>query len=379
MNLVPIIKDSAPTSKVAEDAFETGRVTMMSRGDRELGFDLLLEGISFHENIYGMAHPETARCYALFAAIVHQLSILISAETSAKLREEQEKQGKEDVQIEMPAYTEHLSSATALRYQRQAVTISERALGLDNAETMAQWASLAILERVEGNIEASLRCEARVMELQDIIYGRPHPDNITALANLAATLQSTRNFELSLKVFTTAHELSLNLFGPDSLMTANMAFELCQAQSLVGDLRTALETLKESVRVFELTLGKEHSHTKDAELFLSRLAAAAVRAAKLEQSQTIREAQAASSGLCPGHIRRAATAVANGAATANGNTAAAAAMAGKTSRKSSARSGSTMGPNPTLSVDELVRYISDGGIGASKSAARKGKSKMTGK
>ncbi|CAO1632709.1 unnamed protein product [Parajaminaea phylloscopi] len=371
LNLVPIIKDSAPTSKVAEDAFETGRITLMSRGDRELGVDLLLEGISFHETIYGMAHPETARCYALFAAIVHQLSTLISAETAAKVREEQEKQGKEDVQIEIPAYTEQLSGATALRYQRQAVTISERALGLDHAETMAQWASLAILERAEGNIEASLRCEARVMELQDIIYGQPHPENITAMSNLAATLQSTRNFEQSLKIFTTAHELSLKLFGAESLMTANAAFELCQAQSLVGDLRTALETLKESVRVFELTLGKEHSHTKEAELFLSRLAAAAVRAAKLEQSQKIREAQAASSGLARGNARVPGVATAAGQSMSRNN----AAATGKTGRK--AVGASSSGPDPALSVDELVRYISGGGAGASKSAARKGKGKAS--
>lgn len=377
LNLVPVIKDSAPTSKVAEDAFETGRLTMMSRGDRELGVDLLLEGISFHETIYGMAHPETARCYALFAAIVHQLSTLINAETQAKLREEQEKQGKEDVHIEMPAYTEHLSGATALRYQRQAVTISERALGLDHAETMAQWASLAILERAEGNIEASLRCEARVMELQDIIYGQPHPENITALSNLAATLQGTRNFEQSLKIFTTAHELSVSLFGPESLMTANAAFELCQAQSLVGDLRTALETLKESVRVFEATLGKDHSHTKEAEVFLGRLAAAAVRAAKLEQSQKVREAQLASSGIASRAVRGApgASAAAAGASGASPSSAPGGATASSTASKKAGRRSAA--PDPGLSVDELVKYISGGGAGASKSAARKGKAKAS--
>lgn len=394
LNMVPVVKDSAPTSKVAEDAFETGRITLMSRGDRELGVDLLLEGISFHETIYGMAHPETARCYALFAAIVHQLSTLIAAETNAKIREEQEKQGKEDVQVELPAYAENLSSATALRYQRQAVTISERALGLDHAETMAQWASLAILERAEGNLEESLRCERRVMELQDIVYGQRHPENITALSNLATTLQSARKYDVSLKVFTSAHQLCLDLFGSESVTTANMAFELCQAQSLVGDLRTALETLKESVRIFENTLGKEHAHTKEASSFLSKLAAAAVRAAKMEQSQRIREAsnslQSRMRSLGGGssnvgtsgasRVAASASAAAGRRTSVNGVGAANGQINGSNGNASSSRpSRADAVPSPDLSVDELVRYISGAGAGAGAksgaSAARKGKNK----
>ncbi|PWN28056.1 hypothetical protein BDZ90DRAFT_160733 [Jaminaea rosea] len=378
LNLLPIVKDSAPTSKVAEDAFETGRITMMSRGERELGVDLLLEGISFHETIYGMAHPETARCYALFAAIVHQLSTLINAETAAKIREEQEKQGKEDVQVEMSAYAEHLSGATALRYQRQAVTISERALGLDHAETLAQWSSLAILERAEGNHEASLRCERRVMQLQDIVLGAKHPDNVSALSNLATTLQAARRFDDSLQVFTSAHNLALELFGPDALVTANVAFELCQAQSLVGELRAALETLKESVRVFEAVLGKDHAHTKEADVFLGRLAAAAVRAAKMEQSQKIREAQIAAAGGAKrlgagGALAAAAAAAAQAGAKGQTSTAASA------SASSSKKSGRTA-VDPSLSVDELVRYISgSGGAGAGGNRKGKGKAAVVGK
>ncbi|PWN20636.1 hypothetical protein BCV69DRAFT_270251 [Microstroma glucosiphilum] len=345
LNMVPVIKDSASTSKVAEDAFETGRITIMSRGDRELGVDLLLEGLSFHETIYGMAHPETARCYALFAAVVHQFSGIINAETAAKIREEQEKQGTEDVQVELPAYTEHLSGATALRYQRQAVTISERTLGLDHTETLAQWASLAILERAEGNFEAALRCQARVLELQDIIIGQVHPERISALSNLATTLQNARNFEVSLKVFQSAHQLALDLFGPDNLHTANQAFELCQAQSLVGDLRTALDTLKESVRIFEAEYGKDHPSTKEAASFLSRLAAAAVRVAKSEQSQKAREARS-------GNLLKGAAAAINASRGSGvGSVGSGAAAAGQ------------------LSVDELVKYISGGG--AAKSAKGK--------
>ncbi|CAO1624493.1 unnamed protein product [Sympodiomycopsis kandeliae] len=383
LNLVPVVKDSAPTSKVAEDAFETGRITMMSRGDRELGLELLMEGINFHETIYGMIHPETARCYALFAAIAHQFATVIQHETNEKVREEQEKLGPDatqealsSVSVELPGYAEHLSSKNAVRYQRQAATVSERTLGIDNPETLQQWASLAILERADGNLEMALRCQNRVMELQSIIFGRVHPETVTSLSNLGTALQSQRNFESSLKAFTLAHSTSLELFGADSLTTGNVAFELCQAQSLVGDLRKALETLKESVRVFELRLGKDHPNTKEAEIFLSRLASAAVRAAKLEQSAKIREARSIGAGTASSGLLSRASAA---AAAAAGNTATSNASPSTPASKTKSKKGNAANVDPSLSVDELVNYISGSNNSTpSRSAkkATKGKSRF---
>ncbi|SNX87269.1 probable Clustered mitochondria protein homolog [Melanopsichium pennsylvanicum] len=289
LNLVPIVKDSTPKSTLAEEAFEAGRISI-SRGDRDLGLELLLEGVSFHEQVYGLVHPEVARCYALFATIVHHLAGVVAMER-AELINQAKQENKELTEADLPSVNDHISMANAVRYQRQAVTVSERTLGLDHPETLNQYMNLAVLERSAGNTRESLLCQRRVLELWSLLHGEQHPDCINALSNVALTLQNARLFESSLRVYKSAHELAISLFGVESIHTANLAHELSQAYTLAGDLKTALTVEKEAWRVFEARLGKDDSQTKESEAFCSSLAASAVRVARLEQEAKARQAQ----------------------------------------------------------------------------------------
>ncbi|SPO35851.1 probable Clustered mitochondria protein homolog [Pseudozyma flocculosa] len=347
LNLLPVVKDSTPKSTLAEEAFEAGRISI-SRGDRELGIELLLEGVSFHEQIYGLVHPEVARCYALFATIIHHFAGVVAMETAERMRQAQA-EGQENPQIEVPPINEQLTMANAVRYQRQAVTVSERTLGLDHPETLNQYMNLAVLERSEGNTEASLLCQQRVLDLWETIYGRDHPDCVNALSNIALTLQNARLFESSLKLYQSAHELALRIFGPDSIHTANLAHELSQALTLTGDLKTALTVEKEAWRVFEERLGKEDAQTKESEAFCLSLAASAVRVAKLEKEAKANEARKGGFGM---------------GATTRPRQSAAAAVAQVAEGASSNRS-----------LDDIVRYIQGGATGAPSPSRGKGKAK----
>ncbi|CDS01800.1 related to CLU1-translation initiation factor eIF3 [Sporisorium scitamineum] len=347
-NLVPMVKDSTPKSTLAEEAFEAGRISI-SRGDRDLGLELLLEGVSFHEQVYGLVHPEVARCYALFATIVHHLAGVVAMER-AELINQAKSENKEITEADLPPVNEHVSMANAVRYQRQAVTVSERTLGLDHPETLNQYMNLAVLERSAGNTRESLLCQRRVLELWSLLYGKQHPDCINALSNVALTLQNARLFEPSLRVYRSAHELALSLFGADSIHTANLAHELSQAYTLAGDLKTALAVEKEAWRVFEERLGKEDAQTKESEAFCSSLAASAVRMAKLAKEASERQARQGALGL--GSARR-----------GNGAAAAPAAVAGAASTASA-------NANANKSLDEMVRFIQGG-----SPAKPKGKSK----
>lgn len=357
LNLVPVVKDSTPKSTLAEEAFEAGRISI-SRGDRDLGLELLLEGVSFHEQVYGLVHPEVARCYALFATIVHHLAGVVAMER-AELINQAKAENRELTDADLPPVNEHLSMSNAVRYQRQAVTVSERTLGLDHPETLNQYMNLAVLERSAGNTRESLLCQRRVLELWGLLYGKEHPDCMNALSNVALTLQNARLFEASLRVYRSAHELALSLFGPDSIHTANLAHELSQAYTLAGDLKTALTVEKEAWRVFEERLGKEDAQTKESEAFCLSLAASAVRVAKLEKEASAREARQAGFGLPSG--RR----LANGATAAA--TSAPAAAAGVIA------SGTQPAASANKSLDEIVRFIQGGSNGSP--AKTKGKSK----
>ncbi|SPO24542.1 probable Clustered mitochondria protein homolog [Ustilago trichophora] len=351
VNLVPVVKDSTPKSTLAEEAFEAGRISI-SRGDRDLGLELMLEGVSFHEQVYGLVHPEVARCYALFATIVHHLAGMVAMERAEKINQAKS-ENKEITEADLPVVNEHISMANAVRYQRQAVTVSERTLGLDHPETLNHYMNLAVLERSAGNTRESLLCQRRVLELWSLLYGKEHPDCINALSNVALTLQNARLFEASLRVYRSAHELALSLFGPDSIHTANLAHELSQAYTLAGDLKTALAVEKEAWRVFEERLGKEDAQTKESEAFCLSLAASAVRVAKLEKEASAREARQGGFGLP--NTRR-------------GNAAPSAIAPGAT-----AASGAAANGNSGKSLDEIVRFIQGGSNGAPTKA--KGKSK----
>ncbi|WFD24292.1 Intracellular distribution of mitochondria [Malassezia equina] len=350
--VVPMVKHATPRSTLVEEAFEAGRLSL-ARGDRELGCELLLEGIGFHEQVYGLVHPETAKCYSLFASLAHHYAVdMARAEAKkaheAKEAEAHEGEAKDSAQDETPVppiVAETMTLENALRFQRQAVTVSERTLGLDHPDTMVQYINLAVLERSAGHTDEALRYQERILELWQLLYGRDHPDAVHTLSSIALLLQGRRDFDTSLKVYLTAYELSERLFGPDSIYTGNMAHELSQAYTLHGALQAAIDVEKNAYRIFQARLGDEDALTKESHVFLKGLTASAVRVAQLEH--VAKEQQAAEL--------------------------AAAQMRARTER--TAQSRRTTHANPQLadrSIEELVQFIQGApGTGTSRAARKR--------
>lgn len=281
LGLVPTVKTATAKSALVEEAFEAGRLSF-SRGDRELGAELMLEGISFHEQVYGLVHPETARCYALFAAMAHH-HVVERVRAEAQAAESKDAERGPDASADPPIVAETMTLDNALRFQRQAVTVSERTLGLDHPDTMVQYINLAVMERTAGDTDAALRYQERVLALWQLLYGRDHPDAVHTLSSVALVLQGRHELETSLRAYEAAHDLALRLFGPDSIYTGNMAHELSQAHTLSGDLKSAIQVEKEAWRIFTERLGKDDALTQESQSFLSSLASSAVRVAKLER------------------------------------------------------------------------------------------------
>lgn len=360
LNMVPVIKDSTPRSSLADEAFEAGRVSM-SRGDRALGVDLMMEGVSFHEQIYGLVHAETGRCYSTFATVLHHYATVLAVEHA-----ERQKQAETGTEVPLPELSEQISVANALRYQRQAVTVSERTLGLDHPETLAQYVNLAVLERLEGNVDASLRCQQRLLQLLEIVHGDDHPEVINALNNVALTLQNARQFERSLKVYQASYDMAVRLYGKESINTAYLAHELSQAYTLAADLKKAIEVEKEANKTFEARLGTEDNMTKESTNLLNNLAASAVRIAKMDarQKELTRLGLASQAGRGQGAGRL--------AGNNNGNAAIVANVAADASGRATASRPKAAAPDLSdKSLDDLVKFIqgpSSGGTGSSSAS-----------
>ncbi|KAF2455805.1 clustered mitochondria-domain-containing protein [Lineolata rhizophorae] len=364
VTFVPVIKDSAPKSSLAEEALDGGRMAIA--GDaHDLGHELLLESLSLHEQIYGLLHPEVARVYLTLSTLYFSL---------------QEK-------------------PLAVELARKSAIVHERTLGLDHAETAFAYLNLAICEHWaaagnadsnRGGIEeskdallpAAFSHLRHALELTKLAYGPDHPDQATTLNNGALMLQSMRAYGPSRIWFEAALGQCERLAPPrpaDSLPAdfkvpdgappgrytfhaAALLFQLSQALALERDHRGAVRAMRESYNTFKALLGPEDRNTRDAEEWLEKLTQSAVSVARQAKAEVAMLAQAGREG----RIRRVQFATPGGA----GGVAAAVGKEESGAKKGAGGGKLGMGAADTRKIEELVKYIE--GADAGKTGKKAG-------
>ncbi|KAI9679809.1 MAG: Intracellular distribution of mitochondria [Caeruleum heppii] len=245
VNVVPVVKDAAPRSALAEEALEAGRISI-AQNQKELGQELLLESLSLHEQIYGILHPEVARVYGQLSMLYYQLE----------------------------------EKSAAVELARKAVIVSERTLGVDAAETVLSYLNLGLFEHAAGNTPLALTYIRHALELWKIIYGSNHPDLITTINNAAVMLQHLRRYHESRVWFEASLQISEEVFGRQSPNTATLLYQLAQALALDLDSKGAVVRMREAYNIYLNTLGKDNKNTKEAESWLEQLTQNAVNIAK---------------------------------------------------------------------------------------------------
>ncbi|KAI1327847.1 putative eukaryotic translation initiation factor 3 subunit CLU1/TIF31 [Xylariaceae sp. FL0255] len=257
VNVVPIIKDSAPKSSISDEALEGGRHSIM-QGKRKIGQELLLESLTLHEQIYGILHPEVARAYSNLAQIYYQL-------------EEKE---------------------AAVDLARKAVVVAERTIGIDSAETLLYYLNLGLYVHGSGDSKSALVYVKHALDLWKIIYGPDHPDSITTLNNAAVMLQHMQAYHESRLWFEQAVTVCERVIGPQSLQAASLLFQLAQALALDNESKAALGKMRDCYNIFKDELGAENNNTKEAESWLEQLTQNAVAIAKRDKDAQARRLKA---------------------------------------------------------------------------------------
>ncbi|OTB08443.1 hypothetical protein M426DRAFT_19108 [Hypoxylon sp. CI-4A] len=257
VNVVPIIKDSAPKSTISEEALEGGRHSIM-QNNRKIGQELLLESLTLHEQIYGILHPEVARAYSSLAQIYYQL-------------EEKE---------------------AAVDLARKAVIVSERTIGVDSAETLLYYLNLGLYVHGSGDSKTALAYVKHALNLWKIIYGPDHPDSITTLNNAAVMLQHMQAYHESRIWFEQALAVCERVMGKQSLPAASLLFQLAQALALDNESKAALGKMRDCYNIFLQQLGPENNNTKEAETWLEQLTQNAVAIAKRDKDAQARRLRA---------------------------------------------------------------------------------------
>ncbi|KAK9234224.1 clustered mitochondria-domain-containing protein [Lipomyces kononenkoae] len=310
LNIIPVIKDSAMKSQLADEAIEAGRISIM-QGQKDIGVELLLESLALHEQVYGIVHPEVARAYS-------QLSMIYS--------------GLDD----KPA---------AADFARKAVIIAERTIGLDSSETVLMYLNLALCEHANGNSYIALAHIRHAFSLWRIITGDDHPDVVTTMNNAAVMLQSLQEYHDSRKWFEESLALCQSIFGDRSINAATLYFQLAQALVLTQDSHGAVKKMRDAYAIFLNELGPDDKNTKESEVWLEQLTQSAVHHAR--QAKEVQNRKVRKLGIVAGATR----------ATA-GSTIPPAAAAAATS--SSAKKGANeILPSSinTKSIEEIMKYI----------------------
>ncbi|KAL1600698.1 Intracellular distribution of mitochondria [Paraconiothyrium brasiliense] len=304
LNIVPIVKEAAPKSLLAEEALEAGRMSV-AQDQKELGQELLLESLTLHEQIYGVLHPEVARVYHTLSNLLFNLD----------------------------------DKAAALELAHKAVIVSERTLGIDHTDTVLAYLNLALFEHATGNGRTALVYVRHALELWKVVYGVDHPDSITTLNNAAVMLQTLKNFPESKVWFEASLSICEEVSGKNSINTATLLFQTAQSLALVKDMRGAMNRMRESYNIFKEVLGAEDRNTKEAEQWLEQLTTSAVTQAKQTQA------------LASGRIRR----LQLGSRGALRPQAAVGQTANETTTANRPRSGTNRVDQ--RSIDELMKYI----------------------
>ena len=257
LNIVPVIKEASPRSSLAEEALEAGRISIM-QNEKKLGQDLLLESLSLHEQIYGIIHPEVARVYNTLSMLYYQLE-------------------EKDAAVELA---------------RKSVIVSERTLGVDNAETILSWLNLALILHANGSSQQALAFIKHALSLWKVVYGPAHPDSITTINNAAVMLQHLRDYHESRLWFEASLRICEDVYGTHSLNAATLLFQLAQALALDRDSKGAVNRMRESYNIFLAELGPQDKNTLEAENWLEQLTQNAVSLAKQAKDMAARRVRA---------------------------------------------------------------------------------------
>ncbi|CAK7275553.1 Intracellular distribution of mitochondria [Sporothrix epigloea] len=318
VNVVPVVKDSAPRGSLAEEALEAGKISL-SQGQKKIGQELLLESLSLHEQIYGILHPEVAHAYHTLSMLYYQMD-------------------EKDAAVELA---------------RKAIIVSERVVGVDSQETLLDYLNLALFLHQQGKSALALEYVKHALRVWRVMYGADHPDVITTMNNAAVMLQSMKAYHESRRWFEESLRISELVFGRASLNSATLLFQLAQALALDHDSKAAVNSMRESFNIFRDKLGAEDKNTKEAEGWLEQLTQNAVTVAKHAKDQESRRLRSGIKFATRGAI---AGSIVPGAATGSAST-----KTGVVAPASAATGGAAVASGKSSmdsrSIDELIRFI----------------------
>jgi tetratricopeptide (TPR) repeat protein len=143
--------------------------------------------------------------------------------------------------------------------------------------------NLAYFEFADGRPELGIRFMKYALETWlFLVNGKPHPDTISLLSNLAAMLQKLELHDDALIYLSKARDIAEILYGTDSPNYIASYDTLTRAYFLKQDYRQAVEAQKVVYRYYKTKLGDADERTKSSHGVLNSMIKKAVEVVYLK-------------------------------------------------------------------------------------------------
>ena len=151
--------------------------------------------------------------------------------------------------------------ADARSDQEEAREIRLEILGEEHPDTLTSMNNLAATLEAQGDAEGARRLQEQVLEVRRRVLGEEHPDTLTSMGNLALTLKAQGDAEGARRLEEQVLEVSRRVLGeehPDTLTSMNNLGATLEAQ---GDAEGARRLHEQVLEVRRRVLGEEHPDT----------------------------------------------------------------------------------------------------------------------
>lgn len=236
VSFLPVVKDSTYKSTILEEILETAQKELTSNNQEAL--ILFNELLTFHEQIYGRIHKETASYFGYLCQLYSEM----------------------DLKFE------------AANYARIACILSERTFGIDSYQTITSYINSGYFETLNNDWSNSLKLYTHAIKIWSQVYGSCHPSVINTFANLAESLSGVKLFLAAIKLFEKALELCLQVNEDALEITGLIYYRYGSVLISANNFKAALAKFTKAFNIFVDVLGPENEFTKKSSNFKTNLA-----------------------------------------------------------------------------------------------------------
>ena len=149
----------------------------------------------------------------------------------------------------------------ALEFLGKALAIREKVLELENPTTATTYSSIGTVYHAQSDYGKALEFHCKALTIHEKVLGREHPDTARTYHNIASTYNAWSDYDKALEFYNKALAIREEVLGkehPDTAITYNDIAGLYEEQ---GQFTKALELHNKALAIKKKVLGQAHPST----------------------------------------------------------------------------------------------------------------------